>query len=154
MISSTRPSAVILSCLLSIALTQGFLQPHLKACLSIQPDRLTFITSVALATEAVDQDEDEDEDEEDLDEDIDFLFEEPSIAYEDLEGAEKAWRYAKKPLLSIGSKGATLTHGNSLRNLLQDHTVVKVKVNTKKFGKCRFVYQSISTYAHEKRKPF
>jgi hypothetical protein len=152
MISSTRPLAVILSCLLSISLAQGFLQPHLKACRSIQPvrGRPTFITSVALATEAVDQDEDEDvdedEDEEDSDdEDIDFLFEEPSIAYEDLEGAEKAWRHAKKSLLSIGSKGATLTHGNSLRHLLEDHTVVKVKVNTKKFGKCRFVNRSIST---------
>jgi hypothetical protein len=49
---------------------------------------------------------------------------------------EKVWRYAKKPLLRIGSKGATHAHGNSLRQLLDDHTVVKVKVNTKTFGTC------------------
>lgn len=47
---------------------------------------------------------------------------------------ELAWRYAKKPLLRIGSKGATLTHGNSLRQLLEAHTVVKVKINTRKYG--------------------
>jgi hypothetical protein len=45
------------------------------------------------------------------------------------EGIERTWRYVKKPLLRIGSKGATKTHGNSLRQLLQDHTVVKVKIN-------------------------
>jgi RNA-binding protein YhbY len=49
---------------------------------------------------------------------------------------EKAWRHVKKPLLSIGAKGATFAHGNSLRQLLEAHTVVKVKVNTKQFGKC------------------
>lgn len=43
-------------------------------------------------------------------------------------GLEKAWRYAKKPLMSIGSKGATAAHGNSLRQLLDSHTAVKVKV--------------------------
>jgi RNA-binding protein YhbY len=47
---------------------------------------------------------------------------------------ERAWRYAKKPLLSIGSKGATFSHGNSLRQLLEAHTAVKVKVNTQKFN--------------------
>lgn len=51
-----------------------------------------------------------------------------------LDSMERAWRYAKKPLLSIGSKGATLTHGNSLRQLLAHHTVVKVKVNTRRYG--------------------
>ena len=51
-----------------------------------------------------------------------------------LDGLEKAWRYAKKPLLSIGSKGATMAHGNSLRQLLASHTIVKVKVNTRRFG--------------------
>ncbi|KAL7541461.1 hypothetical protein ACHAXR_010939 [Thalassiosira sp. AJA248-18] len=45
----------------------------------------------------------------------------------------KAWQYAKKPLLRIGGKGATKTHGNSLRQLLDQHTVVKVKVNTGPF---------------------
>lgn len=46
---------------------------------------------------------------------------------------EKIWRYVKKPLLRIGSKGATESHGNSLRELLEQHTVVKVKVNTHPF---------------------
>jgi RNA-binding protein YhbY len=50
-----------------------------------------------------------------------------------LPGMEKTWRYANKPLISIGAKGATLSHGNSLRQLLEAHTVVKVKVNTQKF---------------------
>jgi hypothetical protein len=69
------------------------------------------------------------------DEDIEFLFKEPEIPYENLDVMEKVWRHAKKPLLRIGSKGATHSHGNSLRQLLDDHTVVKVKVNTRKFGK-------------------
>ena len=63
--------------------------------------------------------------------DIDFLFEEEEAP---LDAQEKVWRFAKKPLLHIGSKGATHSHGNSFRQLLEDHTVVKVKVNTKKFG--------------------
>jgi hypothetical protein len=54
-----------------------------------------------------------------------------------LDPTEKAWRYATKVLLRIGSKGATLTHGNSLRQLLEQHEVVKVKINTRKFGECR-----------------
>ena len=42
---------------------------------------------------------------------------------------ERVWRYHKKPLLSIGAqKGPTYKHGNSLRELLQHHTAVKVKV--------------------------
>jgi hypothetical protein len=45
-----------------------------------------------------------------------------------LKGMEKAWRYVKKPLLSIGSKGASASHGNSLRQLLESHKAVKVKV--------------------------
>lgn len=67
--------------------------------------------------------------------DIDFLFEDPEIPYENLDVKEKVWRHAKKPLLRIGSKGATHSHGNSLRQLLDDHTVVKVKFNLKKFGR-------------------
>ena len=47
---------------------------------------------------------------------------------------EGAWRHVKKPLLSIGGKGASPSHGNSLRQLLQDHTAVKVKVNTKAYN--------------------
>lgn len=45
----------------------------------------------------------------------------------------KAWQHAKKPLLRIGGKGATKSHGNSLRQLLDQHTVVKVKVNSGPF---------------------
>ena len=71
---------------------------------------------------------------EDDEEDIEFLFEEEKVKYEDLDPKEKVWRYTKKPLLRIGSKGATHPHGNSLRQLLDDHTVVKVKFNLKKFG--------------------
>jgi hypothetical protein len=42
---------------------------------------------------------------------------------------ERVWRYNKKPLLSIGAqKGPTAKHGNSLRELLQHHTTVKVKI--------------------------
>lgn len=47
---------------------------------------------------------------------------------------ETAWRHVKKPLLRIGGKGITAKHGNSLLELLDDHTVVKVKVNTDKLG--------------------
>jgi len=78
----------------------------------------------------MDYDDEEDEDAEMDVEDFEFLFKEPP---KPLTSMEKAWRYAKKPLLSIGAKGATLTHGNSLRQLLQQHTVVKVKVNTRRF---------------------
>ena len=55
-------------------------------------------------------------------------------AFEPLSGnRQKAWQHAKKPLLRIGSKGATKAHGNSLRQLLDQHTVVKVKVNPSAF---------------------
>ena len=66
----------------------------------------------------------------DDEDDYEILFEDPP-----LNAVEKAWRYAKKPLLSIGAKGASFSHGNSLRQLLDAHTMVKVKVNTNKFGK-------------------
>jgi RNA-binding protein YhbY len=63
---------------------------------------------------------------------------------------EKAWRSARKPLLSIGSKGATLTHGNSLRQLLQDHTIVKVKINTRRFdNSLEQAYEAIKELAVE-----
>ena len=55
-------------------------------------------------------------------------------AFEPLSGnRQKAWQHAKKPLLRIGGKGATKSHGNSLRQLLDQHTVVKVKVNPSAF---------------------
>jgi hypothetical protein len=42
---------------------------------------------------------------------------------------EKTWRYIKKTLLRVGSKGATTSHGNSLKEILTSHKVVKVKMN-------------------------
>ena len=66
-----------------------------------------------------------------------------------LDGVEKAWRYAKKPLLRIGNKGATLTHGNSLRQLLDDHTVVKVKINTGKLGTLEEAFDVLKELAQQ-----
>ena len=88
------------------------------------------------------------------DDDDDFLLEEmdkePII---ELDSMERAWRYARKPLLRIGSKGATLTHGNSLRQLLEDHTVVKVKINTRKFGSLQRAFEALRTLAEESGSP-
>lgn len=50
------------------------------------------------------------------------------------EQMERVWRSVKKPLLRIGARGATAKHGNSLRQLLDDHTAVKVKINTAPYG--------------------
>jgi len=72
--------------------------------------------------------------------DFEILFEESSSNdnknnnNQNVDAMEKTWRYIKKPLLSIGAKGATFSHGNSLRQLLEAHTAVKVKVNIKQFG--------------------
>ena len=76
------------------------------------------------------------ESDEPTEEEIERLFDEvdDALLKRVLEPTEKAWRYAKKVLLRIGSKGATSTHGNSLRQLLEQHKVVKVKINTRKFG--------------------
>lgn len=81
------------------------------------------------------------------DDDIEFLFHQAELEEEeaqqrivtvasgsDLVAQEMVWQYADKPLLWVGSKGATHTHGNNLRQLLEDYIVVKVKANTKKFG--------------------
>ena len=71
-----------------------------------------------------------------------------------LDAMERAWRYAKKPLLSIGSKGATLTHGNSLRQLLEQHTVVKVKVNTRRFeDSLQIAFEQLCALAEENGAP-
>mmetsp|Transcript_16014 Transcript_16014/g.36929 ORF Transcript_16014/g.36929 Transcript_16014/m.36929 type:complete len:171 (+) Transcript_16014:134-646(+) len=56
---------------------------------------------------------------------------------------EDVWRYVKKPLVSVGAKGANEKHGNSLRQLLNDHTAVKVKVNTKSFGTLEKAYERL-----------
>ena len=47
---------------------------------------------------------------------------------------DAAWQHVRKALISVGGKDATPKHGNSLRQLLDHHTAVKVKVNTKPFG--------------------
>ena len=71
-----------------------------------------------------------------------------------VDSLERAWRYAKKPLLSIGSKGATLSHGNSLRQLLEQHTVVKVKVNTRRFdGSLEAAFEHLRSLAEENGAP-
>jgi RNA-binding protein YhbY len=67
---------------------------------------------------------------------------------------ERAWRHSKKPLLRIGAKGATMSHGNSLRQLLQDHTAVKVKVNTQSFhGDLLEAFERIRALAEESGAP-
>jgi RNA-binding protein YhbY len=91
--------------------------------------------------------EDYEIDEEDFDE---SLFKEPK---KNLDQMEKAWRHAQKPLLRIGSKGATLTHGNSLRQLLDAHTVVRVKVNTRRFGTLKEAFKQIAELAIESGAP-
>jgi RNA-binding protein YhbY len=92
-----------------------------------------------------------DDGDDDKDEDEEFLLEDSPVA---LDATEMAWRYAKKPLLRIGSKGATHSHGNSLRQLLLDHTVVKVKVNTKKFNNSvQQAYETLRTLAVENGAP-
>lgn len=71
-----------------------------------------------------------------------------------LDALERAWRSIKKPLISIGSKGATLTHGNSLRQLLEQHAVVKVKVNTRRFdGSLQEAFEQLRALAEESGAP-
>ncbi|GKY93686.1 hypothetical protein MPSEU_000335800 [Mayamaea pseudoterrestris] len=67
-----------------------------------------------------------------------------------LNNMEKAWRHVKKPLLSIGAKGATPSHGNSLRQLLEAHGAVKIKVNTKQFNNSlQVAFETLSRLAVE-----
>ena len=58
------------------------------------------------------------------------LLKAQSSKHNDTPAMERTWRYVKKPLLRIGAKGAAPSHGNSLRQLLEDHGAVKVKINT------------------------
>lgn len=61
---------------------------------------------------------------------------------------ERTWRHVKKPLLRIGAKGASASHGNSLRQLLDDHTVVKVKINTSMYnGDLETAFESLKELA-------
>lgn len=48
----------------------------------------------------------------------------------------------KKPLLRLGAKGASISHGNSLKQLLEDHTAVKVKVDPKPYDGKQFSFGS------------
>jgi RNA-binding protein YhbY len=97
-------------------------------------------------------DDDDDDDDEAIDEnDFEILFKE-EVDKQDavpVKGVEKAWRYAKRPLISVGAKGATFSHGNSLRQLLEAHTVVKVKVNTQKFGSLEAAFEQLRELAVE-----
>lgn len=56
---------------------------------------------------------------------------------------ESAWRFAKKPFLRIGGKGISETHCNSLIELLNAHTVVKVKFNTQQFGSLENAFEAM-----------
>mmetsp|Transcript_2922 Transcript_2922/g.4418 ORF Transcript_2922/g.4418 Transcript_2922/m.4418 type:complete len:169 (+) Transcript_2922:23-529(+) len=67
-------------------------------------------------------------------------------------GVDAAWRHVKKPMLRIGAKGASESHGNSLRELLNAHTVVKVKINTTKLGTLEEVFDTIKALAEKSGK--
>lgn len=58
-------------------------------------------------------------------------------------GIDKAWKHVKKPLLRIGGKGISDSHGNSLKELLNAHTVVKVKINSTKLGSFEDVFEAL-----------
>jgi len=64
-------------------------------------------------------------------------------------GVDKAWKHIKKPMLRIGGKGVTETHGNSLRELLNAHTAVKVKINTHKLGSLEAAFDEIKGLAEK-----
>lgn len=84
------------------------------------------------------------------DSDLESLFLTSEEEQPPLDNLEKAWRFAKKPLLRIGSKGATLAHGNSLRQLLDSHTAVKVKINTRRFdGSLEEAFHALRSLAEE-----
>ena len=67
-------------------------------------------------------------------------------------GIDAAWRHVKKPMLRIGGKGTTETHGNSLRELLNAHTAVKVKVNTHKLGSLEDAFEEIKALTEKSGK--
>jgi len=67
-------------------------------------------------------------------------------------GVDAAWRHVKKPMLRIGGKGATETHGNSLCELLNAHTAVKVKINTHKLGSLEDAFEEIKSLAEKSGK--
>ncbi len=65
------------------------------------------------------------------------------------EGISRAWRSVPKPLLRIGGKGIAKSHGNSLRELLNAHTVVKVKINSTKLGSLEDAFETIKKVVEE-----
>jgi RNA-binding protein YhbY len=69
---------------------------------------------------------------------------EPSKADSSL---ERAWKYVKKPLLRIGAQGISRSHGNSLRELLMAHTLVKVKINSVTLGSMQQVFDTLKDEA-------
>lgn len=78
----------------------------------------------------------------------------PTNAADSGDLTEKAWRYVKRPLLSIGAKGASPSHGNSLRQLLEAHTAVKVKVNVKPFdGSLDTAFETLRELAEQSGAP-
>jgi RNA-binding protein YhbY len=107
--------------------------------------------------EAIANEDDEDDGDVDMmnENDFEVLFKEEVEKQNavPLDGLEKAWRFARKPLLSIGAKGAQFSHGNSLRQLLEAHTVVKVKVSTQKFGTLQVAFEQIRDLAQESGAP-
>jgi RNA-binding protein YhbY len=122
-------------------------------CSTPSPDNEWDVEDDVVANE----DDEDDDGEGDLmnENDFEVLFKE-EVDKQDavpVDGLEKAWRYAKKPLLSIGAKGAQFSHGNSLRQLLEAHTVVKVKVNTQKFGTLESAFEQIRDLAKESGAP-
>ncbi len=66
------------------------------------------------------------------------------------EGIDKAWRYLPKPLLRIGGKGVSDSHGNSLKELLNAHTAVKVKINSSKLGSLEDVFEILKAQVEKK----
>lgn len=115
-------------------------RPLLLPPLQVLRDRSTK------AEKEVDDKEEQDEEEDDFE----FLFEEP---VEPMDNMEKAWRHATKPLLRIGAKGAAFSHGNSLRQLLESHTIVKAKVNTLKFGSLDAAFEHLRDLAEQSGAP-
>ena len=98
------------------------------------------------ATATTLQEEEEDEnfevlEELDCDEDPDVEQDMASVAV--LGNMERVWRSVDKVMLSIGAKGATITQGNSLRQLVEQHTVVKVKVNMSLFESLEDAFEEL-----------
>jgi RNA-binding protein YhbY len=63
---------------------------------------------------------------------------------------DKAWKHIPKPLLRIGGKGVADSHGNSLKELMNAHTAVKVKINTTKLGSFEDVFEMLKVVLEKK----